>query len=323
MTSWQIAWCSTSNRDFSDDSLSAFLHSRSPLDGFAMSSSRTTPDTLPLSWARLDPEERLAFTGGRFTRVNTWCALLLAVLMSLFSYVVFYVFQHTYVAQTFLARGLIPFTIVFFASWAFAILLLKSLKLRIQQRALAIETVPSDPAFVLSPRTVDEVLGQLYRVADDPGQFLLLNRIKSALSNLKNLGRVADADEILQSLASSDESSMETSYALLQGFVWAIPVLGFIGTVQGLSQAVGGFGAVLANTAELSQIKDALREVTAGLAIAFETTMQGLVAALVIQLLMTGLKKSEEEFLDSCQEYCSRHIVGRLRLMPFEPGRES
>lgn len=288
-----------------------------------MSSSPATAPFPQLSWTRLDPEERLAFTGGRFTRVNTWCALLLAVLFTLSIYAAFYVFQHTYIAQTFMARGAIPYALVFFSSWALAILLLKSLKLRLQQRALAIETVPSDPSFVLSPRTVDDVLGQLYAIADDPRQFLLLNRIKIALSNLKNLGRVADADEILQSLASNDESSMETSYALLQGFVWAIPVLGFIGTVQGLSVAVGGFGSVLANTAELSQIKEALRDVTAGLAIAFETTMQGLVAALVIQLLMTALKKSEEEFLDACQEYCSRNIVGRLRLMPFEPGREA
>ena len=227
-----------------------------------------------------------------------------------------------FAGQTFLYRGPIPYAIVLFSSWAVAILALKFLKLRLQQRALHIETVPSDPGFVLSPRTVDDVLNRLYLAADDPRQFLLLNRIKIALSNLKNLGRVTDADEILQSLAANDESSMETSYALLQGFIWAIPVLGFIGTVQGLSLAIGGFGSVLSSTSELSQIKDALREVTAGLAIAFETTMQGLVAALCIQLMMTALKKSEEEFLDSCQEYCSRNIVGRLRLMPFEPGRE-
>lgn len=288
-----------------------------------MPSSQIVASTPQLSWTRSDPEERLAFTGGRFTRVNTWCALLLGVLMTILSYGVFYTFQHSYLAQTFLARGPIPYTIVLLASWSLAILLLKALKLRLQQRALEIEAVPGDPSFVLSPRTVDDVLGQLYAAADDPRQFLLLNRIKIALSNLKNLGRVADADEILQSLAANDESSMETSYALLQGFVWAIPVLGFIGTVQGLSQAVGGFGTVLASSSELNQIKDALREVTAGLAIAFETTMQGLVAALVIQLLMTALKKTEEEFLDACQEYCSRNIVGRLRLMPYEPGRET
>jgi biopolymer transport protein ExbB/TolQ len=100
--------------------------------------------------------------------------------------------------------------------------------------------------------------------------------------------------------------------------VWAIPVLGFIGTVEGLSMAIGGFGSVLASANDFEQVKGALQGVTSGLSVAFETTMQGLVAALIIQLVMTALKKSEEEFLDACGEYCARNIVGRLRLLPFE-----
>jgi hypothetical protein len=62
--------------------------------------------------------------------------------------------------------------------------------------------------------------------------------------------------------------------------------------------------------------------VTAGLATAFETTLVALVAALFIQLALTGLKKSEEEFLDECGEYCLRHVVGRLRILPFDTERE-
>jgi hypothetical protein len=68
----------------------------------------------------------------------------------------------------------------------------------------------------------------------------------------------------------------------------------------------------------MSQVKEALRGVTSGLSIAFETTLEGLVAALAVQLLLTLLKKSEEEFLDGCTEYCTRRIVGRLRLSPLE-----
>ena len=34
---------------------------------------------------------------------------------------------------------------------------------------------------------------------------------------------------------------MDTSYLMLSGFVWAIPVLGFIGTVLGLSDAICDF----------------------------------------------------------------------------------
>jgi biopolymer transport protein ExbB/TolQ len=165
---------------------------------------------------------------------------------------------------------------------------------------------------------VDQITSQLFRVVDDPKHFVLYNRIMIAISNLKNLGRVTDVDDILRSQAEHDESAMETSYALVRGFVWAIPVFGFIGTVLGLSEAIGGFSNVLEATQEVSEIVGALKGVTAGLSTAFETTLQALVAATVIQIWMTFLKKSEEDFLDECSEYCLRRIVSRLRLMPFE-----
>jgi biopolymer transport protein ExbB/TolQ len=135
---------------------------------------------------------------------------------------------------------------------------------------------------------------------------------------LRNLGQVTDVDEILRSQAEQDESTMQTSYSLLQAFIWAIPVLGFIGTVLGLSEAIGAFGEVLGGASDVSQLASALRGVTAGLSTAFETTLQALVAALFIQLILTLLRKSEEEFLDSCAEYCTRNVVGKLRVMPFE-----
>lgn len=271
-----------------------------------------------LSWFRSDPEQKLLFRGGRFTRVNNYCALLLAVLGTVLFYLVLVPLQGTYFAQSFTQRGLVPYCIVGFFFWAVSILVLKLLKLRLQRAALKCALIPDTVEFVLSPATVSEVTRRIYEAADEPRYFLLLNRIDIALSNLKNLGRVSDLDEILRSQGQQDEATVETSYSLVNGFVWAIPVLGFIGTVQGLSQSIGSFGAVLATTQELSQIKTSLQSVTAGLSVAFETTLQGLVAALLVQLMLTFIKHKEEEFLDECSEYCVRNIVGRLRLTPFE-----
>ena len=271
-----------------------------------------------VSWTRSDPEQRLAFRGGRFTRVNTWCALLIGTVLTVAFYLLLIPLKGTYLAVIFTERGPVPYSIAAFFFWSLAILWLKWLKLRLQQRTLKIQVLPDDPEFVLSPLSVEEVTRRIHRSVDDPRQFVLFNRILIALSNLRNLGRVTDVDEILRSQAENDESIMESSYSMLHAFVWAIPVLGFIGTVQGLSDAIGGFGKVLASTTELSQIKASLQSVTVGLSVAFETTLEGLVAALVIQLMLTGLKKSEEEFLDACHEYCVRNIVGRLRLIAFD-----
>jgi len=66
----------------------------------------------------------------------------------------------------------------------------------------------------------------------------------------------------------------------------------------------------------------ALKNVTGGLGVAFDTTLEALVAALIIQMLVTFLRKSEQEFLDDCSEYCTRNIVNKLRLLPFEESSE-
>ncbi|MDA0285687.1 MAG: MotA/TolQ/ExbB proton channel family protein [Planctomycetota bacterium] len=276
------------------------------------------PDEVPLAWARHDIEQRLAFRGGRFTRVNTLLSALIGVAIMIAFYAALIPFNESSFGRMFTDQGSIPYTICFFSAWAFSILFLKWRKLRYQKRALKYVVVPEDHDFVLTSATVQTVIDRIYSTVDDPRNFVLFNRIVVALSNLKNLGRVTDVDDILRSQSETDESVVETSYAIVGGFVWAIPVLGFIGTVLGLSTAIGGFGEVLQSTEEFSAIKDALKGVTGGLSTAFVTTLQALVAALFIQLWLTFLKKDEQEFLDECSEYCARHIVNRLRILPFE-----
>ena len=75
---------------------------------------------------------------------------------------------------------------------------------------------------------------------------------------------------------------------------------------------------MLASGTDLGKLTPALQKVTGGLAVAFETTFVALVAALIIQLMLTVVRKGEEELLDECKEYCQRHVVGKLRLTPFD-----
>lgn len=278
-----------------------------------------------LVWRKSDIEQRLGFPGARHTSVNSLLSFVMAVLLTLAFYGLVIVLEDSYLAQMFKIGGgkdLVPLMIVFFFNWSIAILLIKWRKLALQRKALRLRILP-DEYFIVSPTTVDQVLSNIYHLVDDPKHFVVLNRIQVALSNLKNLGRVTDVDEILRSQAENDEIAMETSYSLLKGFVWAIPVLGFIGTVLGLSEAIGGFGSVLAQEgAEMSKIAGELRKVTGGLSTAFETTLQGLVAALTVQLSLAFLRKGEEEFLDMTRDYCHRNVVNRLRMTPYDSPAE-
>lgn len=271
-----------------------------------------------LDWRRNDIEQRIGFRGGKYTDVNNWMTLGAAILLTTLFYGALAGFgqavRHSYFGQLFLDRGPTPYVMVFLSFWSLVILAVKWRKLRFQQQALALETVPHSHDFSLAPATARDVLDLIYGLVDDPKHFVLFNRIERALLNLHNIGKISDVSEMLRAQAENDEDQMESSYALVRGFIWGIPILGFIGTVMGLSQAIDKFGAVLSADDAMGALKSTLQRVTAGLSVAFDTTFVALVAALSIQLILTALKKQEETFLDDCKDYCHRHIISKLRL---------
>jgi biopolymer transport protein ExbB/TolQ len=276
-----------------------------------------------LNWSRHDPERRLGASGKGPLSVGMVVTGLLAIVATLLTYVVFYFLSDYYLAQMMLDRGPTQHACVLFGFWAFFILVLKRYKLRLQRAPLQFPLTSDRPSFVLTSKTVDEVTSKIYEVAIDPERFIVFNRILIALSSLKNLGRVSDIDEILRSVGEKDESSMETSFAQLNGFLWAIPVLGFIGTVLGLSQSLSNFGSLLDDSNDVGGIVSSLKQITGGLSTAFETTLVALVIALVLQLMMTAQKQNEEEFLDQVSDYCLRQITSRIRILPLEEEREA
>jgi biopolymer transport protein ExbB/TolQ len=277
------------------------------------------PERFQLHWTRRDFEQRLGFRGGRFTAANKTLAFLIGALLTVAFYGAIMLVarqwpQTRWFTAMFLERGICPYPTMLFFFWALAILFLKSRKLGLQMSALDLAAVPQQPDFVLTPSSARTVLDRIHTLVDSTSHFVLLNRVERALSNLHNMGQVGDVAQMLKTQAEHDEEQVASSYTLVQGLTWAIPVLGFIGTVLGLSQAIAAFSGAVTAGKDFSLLKESLGSVTAGLATAFETTLVALVAALIIQLRSTMLQSRESEFLDSCNDYCHAHIASKLRL---------
>ena len=206
--------------------------------------------------------------------------------------------------------------VVLFAFWCLGILVAKWMKTSVQMRALrASDVVPRRGDFVLSPGTAGEVLQRIRMHSDRPKEFLLFRRIDMALSNLGNIGEVRDVGAVLESQSDSDSSSVDSSYTVIRSLIWTIPILGFIGTVVGLSDAIGDFSAVLnADKGAAGDMKDKLGAVIDGLSTAFETTLVALLAAVCVQLLSTWVYKREEALLDSITDFTTENVLSRLKL---------
>lgn len=289
---------------------------RSPIDDIS------TKGVESLSWIEQDIENRFGFfRGGRYSNVNKVLSFVLAMALTaaFFALIVFALDPidsvHKFTLPL-IRKDNTWFTgpCVFFFFWSITILFLKSRKVSFQAKALDLTAVPQQADFVITEATAKTVLNRIHNLVDHPRHFVLFNRIERALSNLSNLGGITEVSTIIKSQAENDEDQMASSFTLVNGMVWSIPVIGFIGTVRGLSLAIGGFTNTLQSSDDLNAIKGSLQEVTGGLASAFETTLVALVLALIIQLAITFIQQKETAFLDECNDYCHSHIMSKLRL---------
>jgi biopolymer transport protein ExbB/TolQ len=272
-----------------------------------------------LDWSRSDIERRLGFRGGRFTSPGNTLSLIIALLLTAAFYTAVILVQQKWpqtrwFAAMFLERGPCPYPTMLLFFWALALLLLKWRKLVFQRRVFGLSLMPQEPEFVLTSATAREVRERMCTLVDNPQNFVLFNRIDLALANLHNIGHTADVAAILKVQAENDEAQIASSYGIIQGFMWGIPVLGFIGTVLGLSQAIGAFTDTLQAGGDLTAIRASLKTVTGGLATAFETTLVALVCAFILQLIVSFMQSLESQFLDNCNDVCSRQVAGKLRL---------
>ena len=267
-----------------------------------------------ISWRRDDLERRFGFEGGKYLKVSAVPTCLLGAICSVAFYIVLFYLPDSAFKDMFTKRGWTQHAVVFLGFWTFFLLWFKTRKIKLQRKPLALPILPDDPDFVLTVRSVDAITSQIGKNAESPKDFILYRRIIQTLSNLRNIGQVADVDALFRSQAEQDENALETSYSLISGFLWAIPILGFIGTVIGLSAAIGNFTSVLDSAADISELTPALKDVTSGLATAFETTLVALTVALALQLFATFVRKSEEELLDEISDFCTVNIVSKIRV---------
>jgi biopolymer transport protein ExbB/TolQ len=151
-------------------------------------------------------------------------------------------------------------------------------------------------------------------------QSAIFRRVQRVLHYVRALPRKEGIHELLDYQAQIDVKKLDASYTVLHVFLWAIPILGFIGTVLGIAQAVNEFAAFI-QTAEAgaqlnAQMRAALAGVTAGLGVAFNTTFLALVLVIPVMLITSLLQKSEEELLLGIEEYCLEELLPRLSFVP-------
>lgn len=197
-------------------------------------------------------------------------ALSLIVSLSLATYLLVGVryFQLNYaefdfVAKKFLERGVIPPLTVLLFCWGLLLLANKAWTLSLEWRALRDKRDAERSTLM---QTYYQMLSETG--AAEPAAYFDLMWRKSA-----------------------------DFYTIPRYINWAIPILGFIGTVLGISLAADGIQRLISSTRGLSQLSGQLGEAIAPLGIAFDTTLIALSLSVFLMLLQTMLQRWEDGML--------------------------
>ncbi len=105
-------------------------------------------------------------------------------------------------------------------------------------------------------------------------------------------------------LADQAAEQLHESYSLVRTITWAVPILGFLGTVVGITMAIANV------TPE--QLDTSLSEVTDGLAVAFDTTALALTLSLVLVFVSNATQRIEQSRLAAIESWSLREVAPRL-----------
>jgi biopolymer transport protein ExbB/TolQ len=235
--------------------------------------------------------------------------------------------RQSYVGVLLTERSWVVHCTVFLTLWAFAIMAVKLVKLAGQQTALTYDLLPADPTTKIHPGNIDLVLGHIRQLPVNPARSFLVKRVLLALHHFKSRQSVQEICSVLSSQAETDAAMVNSSFTMLKVLIWGIPILGFIGTVVGISEAVAGFTQSVQAADNLDVVKAALGDVTKGLAVAFDTTLIGLVLSIAVMFPTNSLQKAEDDLLSAIDGYANEKLLPRLsapaETLAGTPGREA
>jgi biopolymer transport protein ExbB/TolQ len=262
--------------------------------------------------------QRWAVSSSAPTDVSMPLTGLAAVGLTLLFYIVLVSpLERTYFGELFSARGWVPYVITWLSAWAGLLLAIKAWLLAGQRRSLGLDLLPESISPRITPANAHVFASYLRHLSTGGSRNFLFDRVLRAVELFRARRRVREVVDQLANQAVADASAVDSSYTMVRVFIWAIPILGFIGTVLGIGAAVRSFSDSVAAAVDLEVMKHSIGAVTSGLGVAFDTTLLALVMSILIMFPASSLQKAEEDFLARVDAFCEKHLVRRL-----EDGRD-
>lgn len=158
------------------------------------------------------------------------------------------------------------------------------------------------------PLPVEQARSLVDQLSALPGklrQGYLPRRLREALESVCRNASADGLDADLKYLAEVDSARAQNGYALMRIIIWAIPILGFLGTVIGITLAIGHLNP--------KNLEASLDRVTLGLSVAFDATAVALVLSMTLMFGQFLVDRLVQRLLENVDSQAALALAGRFQ----------
>ena len=187
--------------------------------------------------------------------------------------------------------------------WALAIMGFKGIR-NIRQRALLdMDLIPLSEGMRILPEDTRDVSRQIQALPPPQKEALLPRALLAALRRFSTTRNIQDVASAIHAYCTAEAERLESELSMIRYIAWAIPSVGFIGTVRGIGDALGQ-----AHKA----IEGDIFEVTKSLGVAFNSTLIALLISIVLMFLLHQLQLLQERYVLDTEAYCEEKLIRHL-----------
>ncbi len=198
--------------------------------------------------------------------------------------------------------------ILFF--WALSIIGMKTVRTMRERSLLDRELLQVSDGTSILPEDTRHFARPVQALPERERGFLLPRALLAGLHRFGTTRDVQDVSATVRDICDNESERLESELAIVRYIAWAIPSIGFLGTVRGIGTALG--------QAHQAVTGDILG-VTVSLGVAFNSTFIALITSIVLMFLLYQLSLVQDRLVMDSQTYCDDHLIRYLQV----PGRST
>ena len=188
--------------------------------------------------------------------------------------------------------------------WAMSLMGYKAVQTAREKSILQLDLIPLNTGTSILPEDTREYSRPIQALPEEQHGYLLPRTLLTALHRFRSTRNIQDVSHAVRAICDSESERLDSELSMIRYIAWAIPSIGFLGTVRGIGQALGQ-----AHKA----VEGDITGVTQSLGVAFNSTFVALLISILIMFLLHQLQLAQERLALDAEEYCDVRLVRHLQ----------